>query len=498
MTAEHQVAFFLRELETGDTWGRAAAAKGLGRLGTTEHATVLVRAAADPAPEVREGAAVGLGRLGVSAGMAETLCTLMDDDDPWVRRQASLASRRLGLRDRAVVEAYGRLLGDPDHHLRINALDALRELGVPGDVPALVRLMGDPLDAVWGRAQTMVCELLKDPDVEAEVVRTARWGAEGAREHALWMLPAQHVDRLLPSLLADLTDDPSAEVRSIVASRLARLDRPETQDALFACLQTERDPVMASQLLFLLRRSRDERLLAPASRWLSDECAGRSAAAALASVGGRTATRLLRALLTDPATAAPTLAAAARAYGAMGRWDAVWLLLPLLDHDATTVHEGALGGLGSLANTGFRPWERAAVARALVARLELDTTLVGGLSRILKGLAEALPGLRELVDRTASPLVRAAALSLLDPRNATDAGTPHDLPLFVRHLDDVDAWVRKTAAEGIAHWVEETRTPLRGEERLRDRLTVLHSDPSDYVREAAAEALRALEHHQKN
>ncbi|MGQ4388815.1 HEAT repeat domain-containing protein [Streptomyces sp. SAS_270] len=493
MTTEHQVAFFLRELETGDTWRRAAAAKGLGKLGDTEHAAVLVRAAADPAPEVREGAAVGLGRLGVLAAGAQTLPALMDDDDPWVRRQASLASIRLGLRDREVVDAYGRLLGDPDYHLRINALEALRELGVPGDVPALVRLLGDPACGVWGRARAMVFMFKKDPDVEAELVRTAQWGADAARVPALWMLPDQHADRLLPSLLRVLTDDPSTEVRCAVAFRLSQVDRPETQDALFAALETDRDPEMARQLLFQLERSGDERLLGPASRWLSDERAGPSAAAALGSVGGKAATRLLRAVLTDPTTAARTLAAAARAYGDMGRWDAVWLLLPLLDHAAPEVYDGALRGLDAMADTGFRPWERAAVARALVARLGVATTLVWVAERVLVGLAEALPGLRELADQTTSPLVRAAALSLLDPHNATDAGTPHDLPLFVRHLDDVDTSVRQAAAEGIAHWVEETGTLPPGEERLRDRLTALDSDPFESVRQAAAEALRALD-----
>ncbi|MFD9326197.1 HEAT repeat domain-containing protein [Streptomyces sp. NPDC060065] len=492
MTTEHQVAFFLRELETGDTWRRAAAAKGLGKLGDTEHAAVLVRAAADPAPEVREGAAVGLGRLGVPEAGAEVLPALMDDDDPWVRRKASLASIRLGLRDREVVDAYGRLLGDPDHHLRINALEALRELGVPGDVPALVRLLGDPAYGVWGRARAMVYDFQKDPDVEAELVRTAQWGADAARVHALWMLPDQPTDRLLPSLLRDLTDGPSTEVRCAVAFRLARVNRPETQDALFAVLEAERDPEMASQLLFLFGRSGDERLLDPASRWLSDERAGPSAASALGAVGGKTATKLLRALLTDPATPASTLAAAAKAYGEMGRWDAVWLLLPLLDHAAPKVDEGALRGLDALADPGFRPWERAAVARALVARLDVNPILVGVAERVLTGLSEALPGLRDLVDRTSSPIVRTAALSLLDPHNATDADTPHDLPLFVRHLDDTDWWVRKAAAEGITHWMQETGTLPPDEERLRDRLTALGSDPSDSVREAAAETLRAL------
>ncbi|MEU6676642.1 HEAT repeat domain-containing protein [Streptomyces sp. NPDC046925] len=496
MTTDHQIAFFLRELETGDTWRRAAAAKGLGKLGGTEHAAVLLRAAADSAPEVREGAAVGLGRLGVppaGAAVVQALCALMDDVDPWVRRQASLASVRLGLRDREVVDGYARLLGDPDYHLRINALEALRELGVPGDVPALVRLLGDPAHGIWGRARAMIFEFGKDPDIQAEVARAALWGADGARVHALLMLSDQHTDRLLPSLLKDLTDGPSAEVRCAVAFRLARVKHPETRDALFAALAAERDPAVARQLLFLLGRSGDQRLLGPASRWLSEERAGPSAAAALGAVGGKTATRLLRTLLTDPATTPPTLAAAAKAYGEMGRWDAVWLLLPLLDHAAAEVYEGALRGLDAMADTGFRPWERAAVARGLVARLGVAPTLVGVAERVLTGLAEALPGMRELVDRTTSPMVRAAALSLLDPHNATDAGTPHDLPLLVRHLDDGNLWVRQAAAEAIAHWVEETGTLPAGEERLRERLAALDSDPSAHVREAAAEALRALD-----
>ncbi|NNN30638.1 hypothetical protein HLK59_09720 [Streptomyces sp. S3(2020)] len=498
MTTDHQIAFFLRELETGDTWRRAAAAKGLGKLGDGEHAAVLVRAAGDRAPEVREGAAVGLGRLGVSAAGAKALPALMDDDDPWVRRQASLASARLGLRDREIVDAYGRLLGDPDHRLRINALDALRELGVPGDVPALVRLLGDPAYGVWGRARAMVFLFEKDPRVEAELVRTAQWGEDAARVHALLMLPDQHVDRLMPSLLRDLTGGPATEVRCAVVFRLARVDRPQTKDSLFAALEVERDAEVAVQLLFLLGRSGDERLLGPASRWLSDERAGPSAATALGSVGGRVATRLLRARLTDPETTARTLAAAATAYGDMGRWDAVWLLLPLLEHASPAVSEGALRGLDAMADTGFRPWERAAVARAVVARLGVNATLVGVAERVLAGLVEALPDLRKLADRTTSPLVRAAVLSLLDPHNATDAGTPHDLPLFVRHLDDADALVRQAAAEGITHWLEETGTFPPGQGRLRDRLTALGSDPFESVRKAAADTLRALDHRADN
>ncbi|MDH6217979.1 hypothetical protein [Streptomyces pseudovenezuelae] len=54
----------------------------------------------------------------------------------------------------------------------------------------------------------MVFVFEKDPDVEAELVRTAQWGADAARAHALVMLPDQPTDRLLPSLLRDLTGAP--------------------------------------------------------------------------------------------------------------------------------------------------------------------------------------------------------------------------------------------------------------------------------------------------
>ncbi|MGW3288590.1 HEAT repeat domain-containing protein [Streptomyces sp. NPDC001002] len=498
MTTGHQVAFFLRELETGDTCRKAAAAKGLGKLGGAEHAAVLVRAAADSAPEVRAGAAVGLGRLGVPEAGAEVLPALMGDEDPWVRRKASLASIWLELCGSGVVEAYGRLLSDPDHHLRINALEALYELDVPGDVPALVRLLGDPDHRIWGRARAMVWGFMEDPDVEAELIRAAQWGEDAVRACTLWMLPDQAAERLLPSLLRDLTADPSAEVRRAVAFRLVDVNRPEAQDAVFALLEAQRDPEMASQLLFRLGKSRGERLPNPASRWLRDERAGSAAAAALGYVGGKVATRLLRTRLTDPTTAPRALAAAATTYGEMGRWDAVWLLLPLLAHAAPGVSDGALRGLDALASTGFRPWERAAVARAVMARLDVNPVLVGVAARVLEGMRETLPGMRELVDRTPSPLVREAALSLLDPHNATDADTPHDLPLFVRHLDDTDRWVSRTAAKGLAHWVEETGTLPPDEERVRDRLTALASDDADPVREAATEALRVLDDHQNS
>lgn len=132
MGADHQIAFFLRESAAPDPARRAAAVKGLGRTGGAGYVRVLTEAARDPAPPVRAAAARELGRLGDPAAGAEVLLPLMADADPHVRRRASVAAIRRGLEGPAVTQAFARLLSDPDHHLRIIALDGLAALGVPG------------------------------------------------------------------------------------------------------------------------------------------------------------------------------------------------------------------------------------------------------------------------------------------------------------------------------------------------------------------------------
>ncbi|WP_217207024.1 HEAT repeat domain-containing protein [Streptomyces sp. AC550_RSS872] len=491
---EQQIAFFLRELKDGDTWRRAAAAKGLGRVGRDEHAWVLVASADDRTPEVREAVAVGLGRLGVAEAGRVVLPALMDDEDPWVRRRASRAAILLGLDCPAIVDAHTRLLRDPDRHLRINALDGLEALGVPGHVPALVALLGDPDPAVWGRARVLLYRLRDDPAVRAEVVRTAEQGAGDARVRALELLPAQWTGRLHDALVAGL-HDASAQVRSAVAARLFDVEATRTRDALVEALEAEREASVAAALLRGLGRRGEDRVAGPATRWLGDAAAGPSAAYALGAAATRAAVGVLRTAVNDLALPGRTRAAVAKAIGQAGRWDAVWLLLPLLDDVDGEVRAGAVDGLDALVDDGLRPWERRSVAGALVAHLAADPTTVWKTHNALIGLAEALPGLRRIVDRTPTAEVRAAALSLLDTHNATDDDTGADLARFVHALDDPDETVRFHATEGLAHWLADTRTRPPDQERLRARLSALASDDSETApaRAAADEALRALD-----
>ncbi|KUO02629.1 hypothetical protein [Streptomyces caeruleatus] len=206
----------------------------------------------------------------------------------------------------------------------------------------------------------------------------------------------------------------SAEVRIAVAARLFDVEATRTRDALIGALETERDANVAAALLGGLGRRGEERVTGPATRWLGDAAAGTSAAYALGAAGTRAAAGVLRTAANDPALPGRTRAAVAKAIGQAGRWDAVWLLLPLLDDGDGQVRAGAVDGLEALVDHGLRPWERRSVARALVAHLAADPHTVWKTHNALIGLAEALPGLRRTADRTPSADVRAAALSLLD------------------------------------------------------------------------------------
>ncbi|MBQ0851471.1 HEAT repeat domain-containing protein [Streptomyces sp. BH-SS-21] len=432
MGTEQQIAYFLSQLTNADKQAdperRAAAAKGLGRIGRPEHAEALTEAAADPVPEVRASAALGLGRLGVPEADATVLPGLMRDLDPWVRRRASVAAIRLKLTGRAVTEAFVGLLDDPDHHLRINALDGLYALGVTGDVAAAARLLGDPEGAVWGRARKLLYRFREDPAVRAEVLRTAREGEGAARAQALQMLPGHCGRRLLDSLLTGLRD-PSPEVRHAAARRLLDLKGRSVRDAWVEALRTERDPEVAGTLLSGLGWQGERRVTDLAVRWLGDPRAGRWAAGALGDLGTGTAVEHLRRALTDTELPATTRRAAALAVGRAGRWDAVWLLLPLLDDPGAEVRAGAVDGLGARVHDGLRVWERRPVADALTAHLASGRDATWRTCHALDGLTEALPALRRLADEAPSAEVRAAALRLL---TGGDTAAPQYVRCFER------------------------------------------------------------------
>ncbi|MFI8166267.1 HEAT repeat domain-containing protein [Streptomyces sp. NPDC085931] len=490
---DHQIAFFLRESAAPEPERRAAALKGLGRRGGAAHVPVLTGAAADPEPSVRAAAARALGRLGIPEAGREVLPRLMGDADAGVRRRACVAATRLGLQGPTVVGAFARLLSDPDHHVRILALEGLSVLRVPGDAVALVACLGDRDPAVWGRAVSLLYGCADDRDVRAELVRTARQGRGAARARVLERLPRQCTEQLVDALL-DALRDPSPQVRRQAARRLSDVRHRQVQDTLAAALRTERDPEVAATLLSGLGDQADEWLVDVAVGWLRDPVAGPPAARVLGALDPGPAATHLRTALADETVPARTRAACATAIGAGGRWDAVWLLLPLLDDPDDDLRAGVLDGLDHLAEKGLRPWERHPVAWALSAHLESDARHTWRTRNALRYLAQALPAVRRLADTAASGEVRAAALSLLDGDDATDEHLRSDVRRFLRGLDDPHETVRYEAVLGLRRWADAHGSwPPGAGPAARERLTALTADSSPRLRDAATGLLAALD-----
>lgn len=479
MGTEHQISFFLRESAAPDPARRAAAAKGLGRIGRAEHAQALVRAARDREPVVRAAAALGLGRLGVP-GTGDVLIGLMADTDPRVRRRASVAADRLALTGPAVTEAFGRLLSDEDRHVRLKALVGLIRLDALGDLRTLVRLLGDPEPAIWGHALKLVNARMGEEAVVAEVLRTARQGPVAARVKALEMLPARYTPQLRDSLLSGLRGQ-APELRIAVVRRLADDPEPGTDDVLLAALEHERDPDVARTLLNALARSGDRRAQTMAVRWLDHPGAGPLAVRALARIGTPAAVRHIKSAVAR--SPHPSVrATAASALGELGDQRTAGLLLLLIRDPDERVRTGALDGVRLLSDQRLPRSKRRAVAEALVDRLVADPELTWHTRNALTGYPEALPRLRGLADH-ASGEVRAAALSLLDEA---------DVDRFLAHLDDPYEPARYHATLGLGRYVREHGTLPPGADGTADLLTALTADDSRRTRQSAAEVLDAL------
>ncbi|GLZ12047.1 hypothetical protein Acsp04_22820 [Actinomadura sp. NBRC 104425] len=509
MGTEHQIEFFVREISEADPPRRAAAAKGLGRIGRPEHTAVLIAAARDGDPGVRAAAAIGLGRLlvpapgeraprdgrrAVARPVHDLLIELLADPDAQVRRRAALAADRLELTGPAVTAAFGRLLRDEEYHVRLNALVALERLAEPGDVAALVDLLDDPVLAVRNFARVVLRKVLHlgahNDVLLPRLSQVAASGPGRARAAALSMV-AHHGRADLAE--AGLTAA-EPKVRRVAASILLRDPRPETADRLLAALDVERDPEAAIPLLVFAGRC-GERGLAAAVRWLHDHQAGPVAALALGRIGTPEAVRRLRAVVTGRTAVPPVVRGeAACELGTMSDPNDADRLIALLDDPNYDVRHGAVHGLAAMDLDGPRARrQRDRIVEALLSSWVAHPVLSWYYHQALRRHADIRhPEVRARLRRLAEESHgdgRAAALALL-----ADTGTGQDADLFAALLRAPDEDARYEAARMLAHYgrLHKTLPPWVGPE-VTDRLTELSRDNARQVRQAAADALRFLD-----
>ncbi|MBM4320945.1 MAG: HEAT repeat domain-containing protein, partial [Deltaproteobacteria bacterium] len=331
---------------------RSRAASELGRLGSLAMAAIdaLVERLSDPVPVVSQAAEEALGRLGwrpvgwrtrrtdkgyvywtrrsewlkddPAASQRELLVAALSEEDADRRRNAA---EGLGLlRDPAAVPALRRLLDDPVFDVQVVAAEALTMLGEqPRDEPGwaawlAVRGRWDALAALGPAAL---------PGLEEVLLR----GPESCRLPALRTLGRIGGAPTVPILLAVLKlDDP--EAGKLAAEQLGALQASEAAPALVALLADERyQPEVALALALLGKPA-----LAALTSVLGDETAEPTARRWAACALGRSGLEKALAPLTRQLASDATYlrAAAASALGTLGLARATEPLGELLRSDA--------------------------------------------------------------------------------------------------------------------------------------------------------------------
>ncbi len=189
---------------------------------------LLVRALDDPAPRVRQGAALALGQIRpLSNEIVQKLAAGLDDSDRQVQAAFLTSIGHLGSRGSAAVPAVRRKLQDESAEIREQAIGILFEAAprdgrlmdelsamISDDDPRVQRRAIDAIRAsgpLGRRALPAVIEKLKSPIIEVRVAAAAMIGSHGPG-----------AAEAVPALTA-LLDDAEPELRVVVIQTLSQL-----------------------------------------------------------------------------------------------------------------------------------------------------------------------------------------------------------------------------------------------------------------------------------
>lgn len=113
-----------------------------------------VRSGLSPLVETHQDSLPKLAAAGLSYDeqlVAEYLLGLLDDENPWVRRQAVEVARRIGADKSGVIQVLSQCLGDEEPSIRRKATKALGEIAPDdlGVIHLLLRRLND--ENLWVR-----------------------------------------------------------------------------------------------------------------------------------------------------------------------------------------------------------------------------------------------------------------------------------------------------------------------------------------------------------
>ncbi|HON82174.1 MAG TPA: HEAT repeat domain-containing protein [Methanoregulaceae archaeon] len=133
------VSEIVQALRTGDEDDREEAARALGELRDPEAVEPLTAALGDQSRYVRREAAKALGAIGEERCIPPLIKALRDED----RSAREGAAEGLAMMGTMAINSLARALDDPDWHVRMGAVVALRIIGDRTVMPGIIRAAGD-------------------------------------------------------------------------------------------------------------------------------------------------------------------------------------------------------------------------------------------------------------------------------------------------------------------------------------------------------------------
>jgi HEAT repeat protein/cyclophilin family peptidyl-prolyl cis-trans isomerase len=382
----------LRTLVTdADARLRRRAALAIGRVGLTDGVAPLLAALKDPEPAVRATAAFGLGLIG-DASAAAPLVAALEDPDPRVQGRAAEALGLIGEGARSAAAAIGRMVST---RLAAETFPSAPADETSADAPEVraVRL------GLYALARLKAYEPLAAAVLDAQGQPRVRWWP------VAYALQRAGDPRAAPALAA-LVADPNQYIAGFAARGLGELKPPTALDALLPLIERPSSPMVTAMAIRAVEQIADPR----------------AAPALLNLLGDRNAPPNLR-------------LAAVSALAATKAPDAYDPLLDYVQDPWPAMRAATIGALVAINPTDFL---------IVLSSLEPDpewavrAALAGALGRL--SIEEAWPRLEALLGDTDARVVPAALRAAVSLKHPDAAG------LVLKHLSHADMIVRTSAA----------------------------------------------------
>ena len=457
------VALLIDQLGVEDLETRQAAAVALGRIGDHRATAALIAALRDP--ELAVPAAGALARIG-DRDAFDGLMAMLGEPDPATRQSVIAALNSIGHPDMAV--HISKRLGDPDRLVRESALKIAGYFGYPECLEQVLQCCHDPAEPVR-RAAIESLVFFDDPRVGPALLSALEQPASSVRAGAAAALgraePTIAVDALTQAL-----KDPDPWVRYVALRSLGSFGDERVMPSVLDTLRNDPAPhvrLAAIDVLGRLGRAEAWDVLEPLTR-SPDTDIGSAAIRAVGHLGRPEVLPTLEGFLRGPEPWQRSAAVAAVTLRAEPRMAQLLQWVAAVDDDADVVG-GAIEGLARIARRPDAQGAKAALALvALTAEPPRREAAIKALSELpARRIDDVAHGLTD-----PSPDVRCASVEALGRMQQAGASLAIESA-----LDDPHIAVRLAAIRALKH--------LGTREPQRKLMTLARTDPEVEVRRAA-------------